>query len=79
VVPGNDLDQYGSAHDKPALMKGYNMTKYARIKRSHGKTVWFDGEVLVKVEAEARKKGKGFSTLVYEIVRREILPKSRNL
>mgnify|MGYP006996913808 FL=1 len=58
---------------------GMNMTKYAKIKRSHGKTVWFDPEVLVKVEVEARKKGKGFSTLVYEIVRREILPKSRNL
>ena len=56
-----------------------NMTQYAKIKRSHGKTVWFDPEVLVKVEVAARKKGKGFSTLVYEIVRREILPKSRNL
>ena len=56
-----------------------NMTQYARIKRNYGRTVWFDPEVLVKVEVEARKKGKGFSTLVYEIVRREILPKSRNL
>ena len=59
--------------------EGMNMTQYARIKRNHGRTVWFDPEVLVKVEVEARKKGKGFSTLVYEIVRREILPKSRNL
>jgi hypothetical protein len=59
--------------------EGYYMTRYARIKRNHGRTVWFDGEVLVKVEAEARKKGKGLSTLIYEIVRREILPKSRNL
>jgi hypothetical protein len=79
VVPDKDLDPYRSAQEKPSLMKGYNMTKYARIKRSHGRTVWFDGEVLVKVEAEARKKGKGFSTWVYEVVRREILPKSRNL
>ena len=55
------------------------MTKYARIKRNYARTVWFDPEVLVKVEVAARKKGKGFSTLVYEIVRREILPKSRNL
>ncbi len=59
--------------------EGMNMTKYARIKRNYGRTVWFDPEVLVKVEAEARKKGKGFSTWVYEVVRREILPKSRNL
>ena len=59
--------------------EGMNMTQYAKIKRNHGKTVWFDGEVLVKVEVAARKKGKGFSAWVYEIVRREILPKSRNL
>ena len=55
------------------------MTKYAKTRRNYARTVWFDPEVLVKVEAEARKKGKGFSTWVYEIVRREILPKSRNL
>jgi hypothetical protein len=60
-------------------MKGYNMTRYARIKRNCAKTIWFDGEVLVKAEAAAMKKGKGFSTWVYEVVRREILPKSRNL
>ena len=59
--------------------EGMNMTQYARIKRNYGRTVWFDPEVLVKVEAEAQKKGKGFSTWVYEVVRREILPKSRNL
>ena len=53
-----------------------NMTQYARIKRNYSRTVWFDPEVLVKVEVEARKKGKGFSTWVYEVVRREILPKS---
>jgi hypothetical protein len=66
-------------HMMNPYQEGMNMTRYARIKRDCAKTIWFDPEVLVKVEAEARKKGKGFSTWVYEIVRKEILPKSRNL